>query len=62
MESEQKVVDFLRTKGEAWQKQIQLSTGFSKAKVSRVVRNLEARGVVSKTPYGNTNKVALKVR
>lgn len=60
MESEQKVVDFLREKGEVWQKQIQLTTGFSKAKVSRVIRNLEARGVVTKTVYGNTNKIGLK--
>jgi len=60
MESEQKVVDFIREKGEVWQKQIQLTTGFSKAKVSRVIRNLEARGVVTKTVYGNTNKIGLK--
>jgi len=60
MESEQKVVDFLREKGEVWQKQIQITTGFSKAKVSRVIRNLEARGVVTKTVYGNTNKIGLR--
>jgi uncharacterized membrane protein len=43
-----------------WQKQIQNSTGFSKAKVSRLVRNLESRGLVKKIPFGNTNKIRLR--
>ncbi len=60
IENEQKVVDFLKQNGETWQKQIQQATGFSKAKVSRIIRNLETRGVVTKTVYGNTNKIALK--
>lgn len=60
IDNEQRVVEFLKQNGEVWQKQIQQATGFSKAKVSRVVRNLEARGVIRKTPYGNTNKIALK--
>ncbi len=60
IDNEQKVVEFLKQNGEIWQKQIQHATGFSKAKVSRIVRNLEERGVVTKTIYGNTNKIALK--
>lgn len=60
IDNEQKVVNFLKETGEVWQKQIQQATGFSKAKVSRVIRNLEARGVVNKVPYGNTNKISLK--
>jgi uncharacterized membrane protein len=60
MDNEQKIVEFLKQNGEVWQKQIQLATGFSKAKVSRIIRNLEERGVVTKTIYGNTNKIALK--
>jgi uncharacterized membrane protein len=60
IDNEQRVVNFLKENGEVWQKQIQQATGFSKAKVSRVIRNLEARGVITKTPYGNTNKIALK--
>src|SRR5574341_265320 len=60
IDKEQQVVDFLKQNGEVWQKQIQQSTGFSKAKVSRILRNLEERGVITKTIYGNTNKIALK--
>jgi uncharacterized membrane protein len=60
MDNEQRIVEFLKQSGEVWQKQIQAATGFSKAKVSRIVRNLEERGVITKTIYGNTNKIALK--
>lgn len=60
IDKEQQVVDFLKQNGEVWQKQIQQTTSFSKAKVSRIIRNLEERGVITKTIYGNTNKIALK--
>jgi len=42
-----------------WQKQLQLKTGFSKAKLSRVIRNLESRSLVKKIPFGNANKIRL---
>ena len=42
-----------------WQKQIQIKSGFSKVKLSRVIRSLEQRGVVKKEPWGNTNKISL---
>lgn len=62
IEDERKVVELLQTapNQEAWQKTILQQTGFSKAKVSRIIRNLEERGVIIKTIYGNTNKVTLK--
>ncbi len=60
MDNEQKIVEFLKQNGEVWQKQINVTTGFSKAKVSRLIRTLEERGVITKTIYGNTNKIALK--
>jgi uncharacterized membrane protein len=62
IEDERKVVELLQNapNHEAWQKTILQETKFSKAKVSRIIRNLEERGVVSKTIYGNTNKVTLK--
>ncbi len=47
-------------RGEMWQKQLQIATGFSKAKLSRLVRNLESRHLVEKIPFGNTNKIRLK--
>lgn len=62
LDTEKKVIDELKKadRNELWQKQIQNFTGFSKAKVSRLVRNLEARKLISKIPFGNTNKVRLK--
>ncbi len=62
LDTEKKVIDELRKadRNELWQRQIQSSTGFSKAKVSRLVRNLESRGLVTKIPFGNTNKIRLK--
>lgn len=62
LDTEKKVIDLLKNadRNELWQRQIQNATGFSKAKVSRLVRNLEARGLIVKIPFGNTNKVRLK--
>lgn len=64
IESEKAVIDELKNadKNELWQKQIQLKTGFSKAKLSRVIRNLESRNLIKKTPFGNTNIIKLKIK
>ncbi len=45
--------------GEMLQNELVLSLNFSKAKVSRMVTDLEKRGLVVKKQYGLTNKVAL---
>ncbi len=45
--------------GEMLQNELVLSLNFSKAKVSRMVSDLEKRGMVVKKQYGLTNKVAL---
>jgi len=58
LESENAVIKALK-EGIVWQKQIQLKTGFSKAKLSRTIRNLEARKLVKRIPLGNTNKIKL---
>lgn len=62
LDTEKKVIEELKkaNRHELWQRQIQDLTGFSKAKVSRLVRNLESRGLIHKIPFGNTNKVRLK--
>ena len=64
MESEKAVISKLKKadKSQLWQKQLQTSIGFSKAKLSRVIRNLESRGLIQKIPYGNTNKIKLKIK
>ncbi len=45
--------------GEMLQNELVLSLNFSKAKVSRMLADLEKRGLVVKKQYGLTNKVAL---
>ncbi|MFZ3060333.1 MAG: MarR family transcriptional regulator [Candidatus Methanoperedens sp.] len=45
--------------GEMLQNELVLSLNFSKAKVSRMLNDLEKRGMVVKKHYGLTNKVAL---
>jgi uncharacterized membrane protein len=62
LDSEKKVLNELeKAEGkELWQKQIQLKTNFSKAKLSRVIRNLESRNLIEKIPLGNTNKIKLR--
>ena len=59
-EEEKAIVEVLLQKGELWQKQLVLHTGISKVKLSRKLRNLEAKGIIEKVPYGNTNKIRLK--
>ena len=61
LEKERKIVQALqRAKTqELWQKQLQIETGFSKARLSRTLRDLEARGMIKKEPVGNTNKIYL---
>ena len=62
LDTEKKIIEELKKvdRNELWQRQLQASTGFSKAKISRLIRNLEARGLVTKIPFGNTNKIRLK--
>lgn len=62
LDSEKKVLNELeKAEGkELWQKQIQLKTNFSKAKLSRVIRDLESRNLIEKIPLGNTNKIKLR--
>lgn len=62
LDTEKKVIDSLKQaeRNELWQKQIQNITGFSKAKVSRLINNLEQRNLVKKINFGNTNKIRLR--
>lgn len=61
IEHERVIVDILK-KAKAdflWQKQLQIKTGFSKVKLSRVLHSLEQREVIKKERWGNTNKIYL---
>ncbi len=60
--NEKAIVDVLqRHGGKAIQKVLVRETDFSKAKVSRLVKNLVQRGVVETEPIGRTTKVTLKM-
>jgi len=58
LESEAAVVDALEANmGVLKQKELLDITSFSKAKLSRVISNLESRGIVEKKSWGNSNKI-----
>ncbi len=59
-DDERKVVDFIVEKGETCkQRDIVRATDFSKAKVSRIMLELEERGILSRERVGRTNRVVL---
>jgi uncharacterized membrane protein len=45
--------------GEVLQRDLYLETDFSKAKISRTLRELEARNIIQRRQYGGTKKVIL---
>ncbi len=57
---EKKVVNVLKKQGERTQKQIAREADFSTPKVSRLVSDLEKRGIVEKRSVGRSNKIKLK--
>jgi uncharacterized membrane protein len=60
LENEKKVFEEVLKEKEIWQKQLQLRTGLSKVKLSRVLKNLESRGLIKKINFGKTNKILIK--
>lgn len=62
LDEERKMLEELRKsdRNEMWQKQLQTNLNLSKAKTSRLIRNLETRQLITKIPFGNTNKIILK--
>lgn len=62
LEEEQKIIKFLKSSNrhESWQRKIQETFNLSKAKTSRLIKNLESRNILEKIPFGNTNKIRLK--
>lgn len=60
-EDEQKIFDLLvERRGIMLQEEITKELGYSKAKVSKLVRKLEEKGIIRKEPYKKTNKLYLK--
>ena len=57
---EKNVVDAITQRGkECLQRDIVKATDFSKAKVSRIVTDLEVRGIIKRTRRGRTNKICI---
>ncbi len=59
-EDENKIVAEIKKKGEIFQEDLRDSLGWSKTKISKVVRKLESKNVIVKTPYRKTNKLKIK--
>ncbi|MCX8179564.1 MAG: hypothetical protein N3E38_02395 [Candidatus Aenigmarchaeota archaeon] len=61
-EAERTIVEILQNQPEEEvdQRNIVTLSGFSKAKVSRIIKSLEERGVVESRRYGKKNKIVLK--
>jgi len=61
-EAERMVVDIIRKQGKdkVDQRKIVAQSGFSKAKVSRIIQSLESRGVISVKKIGRKNRVSLR--
>jgi len=61
-EHERKIVELLLSKnGSLEQNRLVALTGINKVKMSRVLGDLEDRGVVSRTNLGNTKLIVLKI-
>ena len=62
-EDEKKIIDVLeKHEGKVIQKVLVRETDFSKAKVSRLVKNLKERGIINVEPIGRTTKVSMKIK
>ncbi len=55
-----KILEVIISKGgEVLQKDLPLETNFTKARISRTLRELEARNIVQRKQYGGTKKIVL---
>ena len=61
-EYERKVFEIVRKEKQVRQRKIVNETNFSKAKVSRIVKNLEKRGLIEVEKRGRTNILRIKKR
>lgn len=57
---ELKMYNIIMKKKEWLQKDIVYESGFPKAKVTRLLDKLDRKGLISRKPYGNTNKISVK--
>ncbi|MDA3837089.1 MAG: ArsR family transcriptional regulator [Nanoarchaeota archaeon] len=58
---EKDIMKFLIEKKECWTKEIVKELGISKVKLSRRLRDLEEKGLITREPHGNENRIKLKI-
>ncbi|WP_135612427.1 hypothetical protein [Methanococcoides sp. AM1] len=56
-----KLYRIIAEKEEILQSELVLESGFSKVKVSRILKKLEDKSLVERKPYGNTNKITVSL-
>jgi len=56
------IIELEKHSGQLTQAEIVRNTGLTKVKIHRIVKRLEALGIVKKYPYGLTNKIKLEKR
>lgn len=61
-ESERKIMEILLREKTIDQRKIVRETDFSKAKVSRIIKNLEERGLIERISKGRTNIIKLSLK
>jgi len=59
-EDEKKIVGIIRKNADTTQDDIKKKLIWSKTKTSKIIRNLEMKNTIVKTPYKKTNKIKLK--
>lgn len=59
-EDEERIIEIIRSRGRAEQNRLAEMTGFSKPRVSRMLRELENRGLIEREKYKKTFKIKLK--
>ena len=57
---EKKLYEIILEKNEILQKDLVYESGFSKAKVTRILGKLDNKKLIIRKPWGNTNKILIK--
>lgn len=59
-QDEKTIINIMKKEKEIMQDSLREKTGWSKTKISKIIRNLEAKELIEKKPYKKTNKLKLK--
>lgn len=57
---EKKLYEIILNRKEVLQKDLVNESAFSKAKVTRLLEKLDRKGLISRRPFGHTNKISVK--